>query len=204
MLWLTLGLAGAVPFYASSLDLDLADAVFEATSAITTTGGTVIVGLDQAPPGFLLWRSLLQWMGGLGVIALGLFVLPFLNIGGISYFRIESSADVENRPFARFSTYTLGLLSVYAALTIVCAFCYAAAGMSGFDAVNHALTTISTRLLHPRCLLRLLRRQLGDSLDGHDLHVHRRLPFSIMVLLVLRGRLDAIFDPQIKVFADTR
>lgn len=90
MLWLTISLAGAVPFMASSLELSVADAFFELVSGVTTTGSTVINGLDTAPPGLLLWRSLLNFMGGLGVIVLGLFLLPFLNIGGVSYFKIES------------------------------------------------------------------------------------------------------------------
>jgi trk system potassium uptake protein len=162
----------------------------------------VMVGLDTAPPGMLVWRSLLQWMGGLGVIALGLFVLPFLNIGGISYFKIESAADVENRPFARFSTFMLGLLTVYSGLTIVCAFCYAAAGMTGFDAINHALTTVSTAgfSTHDASF-----GYFGDNLAilwvGTIFMFIGALPFSIMIVLVLRGRFDALGDPQIRVFA---
>jgi trk system potassium uptake protein len=202
LLWFTLAIAGALPFLAASLDMSLADAVFESVSAITTTGGTVMVGLDTAPPGMLVWRSLLQWMGGLGVIALGLFVLPFLNIGGISYFKIESAADVENRPFARFSTFMLGLLTVYSGLTIVCAFCYAAAGMTGFDAINHALTTVSTAgfSTHDASF-----GYFGDNLAilwvGTIFMFIGALPFSIMIVLVLRGRFDALGDPQIRVFA---
>lgn len=89
LLWLTGCAVGSVPFLAASVELSLADAFFESVSGITATGATVIVGLDNMPPGILLWRSILQWIGGLGVIALGLFVLPFLNVGGVSYFRIE-------------------------------------------------------------------------------------------------------------------
>src|SRR5690606_19790966 len=201
LLWLTTCMAGTIPFIASSLELSLSDAFFESVSAITTTGATVIVGLDGVAPGILLWRSLLQWIGGLGVIALGLFVLPFLNIGGVSYFRIESS-DVQDRPLARFSSYGRSLISIYAALTLLCAFCYAAAGMSSFDAVNHALTTISTAgfSTHDTSF-----GYFGDNLAilwiGTIFMFIGALPFSIMVLLVLRGRLDAIGDPQIKVFA---
>ena len=89
LLWLTVSLAGAVPLGLSSLDLSLTDAVFELVSGVTATGATIINGVDRAPPGLLMWRSLLSFMGGLGVIALGLFLLPFLNIGGVSYFKIE-------------------------------------------------------------------------------------------------------------------
>src|SRR5690606_4516552 len=94
-------------------------------------------------PGILLWRSLLSFMGGLGVIALGLFLLPFLNIGGVSYFKIESS-DIEDRPFARFQTFAISLIGIYTALVFTCALCYVAAGMDGFHALNHAMTTVAT------------------------------------------------------------
>ncbi|MEP3816913.1 MAG: potassium transporter TrkG, partial [Nitratireductor sp.] len=143
LLWVTSAVVGAIPFMLASIRLGLTDAVFEAVSALTTTGSTVISGLDALPPGLLLWRSLLQWMGGLGVVALGLFVLPLLRIGGISFFRIESS-DTADRPFARFSTFTVALVGIYSVLTLLCALSYAAAGMTGFDAVNHAMTTLAT------------------------------------------------------------
>src|SRR5690606_1030300 len=120
------------------LDLDVPDAFFEAVSAVTSTGSTVLVGLDALPPGILLWRSLLQWVGGLGVIALGLFILPFLNVGGVSYFKIEST-HIEDQPFDRFSTFVRTLMSIYVMLTFICAIAYAFAGMRLFDAVNHAM-----------------------------------------------------------------
>ena len=201
LLWLTLAVAGAVPFMLSSLSLGLADAFFESVSGITTTGSTVINGLDGAPPGILMWRSLLNYMGGLGVIALGLFLLPYLNIGGVSYFKIESS-DIEDRPFERFQTFTLSLIGIYSALVLACAICYAAAGMAPFDSINHAMATLAT-----------------GGMSTHDTSFSRYsetpailwigivfmfiggLPFSIMMLFAVRGRLYALRDPQIRVFA---
>lgn len=201
LLWVTTALAGAVPFMASSIELSVADAVFESMSALTTTGSTVLVGLDDMPPGLLLWRSFLQWIGGIGVIALGLFVLPFLKIGGVSYLKIESS-DIEDRPFARFSTYTAALVAIYAILTVACAIAYELAGMSGFDAINHAMTTISTGGFSTH------DSSLGHYADrpavlwvGTTFMFIGALPFSILILLALRGRVDALRDPQIKVFA---
>lgn len=201
LLWLTTCMAGTIPFIASSLELSLSDAFFESVSAITTTGATVIVGLDGVAPGILLWRSLLQWIGGLGVIALGLFVLPFLNIGGVSYFRIESS-DVQDRPLARFSSYGRSLISIYAALTLLCAICYAAAGMSSFDAINHALSTISTAGFSTH------DASMGYYADmpavlwvGTIFMFIGALPFSILVLFIVRRHLEALGDPQIRLFA---
>lgn len=200
VLWATLGLAGALPFYAAeSLDLDFASSVFESVSAITTTGSTTITGLDKLPPGILLWRSLLQWIGGVGVIALGLFLLPFLNVGGFSFFRIESS-DIEDRPFERFSTFMQALIAIYVAITSLCAIGYAATGMDLFDAINHAMTTIATGGFSTH-----------DASFGHFngygvlwvstvFMLVGAMPFSVLLLFIVRGRLDALRDPQIRVF----
>ncbi len=201
LLWVTMAVAGAIPFIASSLEMSLSDAIFESVSAVTTTGGTVIADLEGASPGLLLWRSLLQWMGGLGVIALGLFILPFLNIGGISYFRIESS-DIEDRPFERLSTFTASLLGIYVALTVACAISYAAVGMSAFDAVNHALTTVSTGGFSTHdTSFGVYAGMPGVLWTAIIFMFLGALPFSVLMLIALRRRFDALRDPQIRVFA---
>ncbi|HEV2896783.1 MAG TPA: TrkH family potassium uptake protein [Pseudaminobacter sp.] len=201
LLWLTLAIAGAVPFMASSLDMNMADAFFESVSGITTTGSTVINGLDRAPPGLILWRSLLNYMGGLGVIALGLFLLPFLNIGGVSYFKIESS-DIEDRPFERFQTFAISLIGIYTALVVACAISYAAAGMSGFNALNHAMATLATGGFSPHDTS-FARYAATPAIlwIGVVFMFIGALPFSIMILFAVRGRFDALRDPQIRVFA---
>lgn len=200
LLWLTACAVGAVPLLASSLDLSFTDAVFEAVSGMTTTGATVITRLDDLPPGILIWRSLLQWFGGLGVIALGMFILPLLNVGGVSYFQIESSS-MDDRPFARFSTYTTSLLAVYVALTMATAICYAAAGMTGFDAINHALTSISTAGFSTHdASMGYYDDNFAVLWVGTISMFIGALPFAILILFISRGRLDALTDPQIKVF----
>lgn len=201
LLWLTLAVAGAVPFVMSSLDMNLTDAFFESVSGITTTGSTVINGLDSAPPGILIWRSLLSFMGGLGVIALGLFLLPFLNIGGVSYFKIESS-DIQDRPFERFQTFTISLIGIYSALVFLCAVLYTAAGMEGFHAINHAMSTVATGgfSTHDTSFLRYADKP-AILWTGTVFMFVGSLPFSIMILFAVRGRLDALQDPQIRVFA---
>ncbi|MHC2355557.1 hypothetical protein ACVMB3_005078 [Sinorhizobium meliloti] len=98
-------LIGALPLWMSSLDLDFAQALFEWVSAITTTGSTVIVGLDDAPPGSLIWRSLICWLGGVGIVVLGLFIIPYLRVGGMSFFKMESS-DTNEKPFTRLATFS--------------------------------------------------------------------------------------------------
>ncbi len=201
LLWVTTCLIGAVPLMASSLGMSITDAVFESVAGITTTGSTVISGLDDLPPGLLLWRSILQWIGGLGVIALGLFVLPYLNVGGVSYFKIEST-DIGDRPFERLSTYTVSLIAIYVVLTMVCALAYTTAGMTGFNALNHALTTISTAgfSTHDASMGHYADRPAILWVGTIGMFVGA-LPFSILILFALKGRLDALRDPQIRVFA---
>lgn len=201
LLWVTTSLVGAAPLVASPLGLGLADAVFEAVSGITTTGATAISRLDGLPPGILLWRSILQWIGGLGVIALGLFILPFLNLGGFSFLKLETS-DFGERPFARLSTYLTSMIGIYGGLTVLCAVLYAAAGMEGFDAVNHAMTTISTAGFSTH------DASMGYYADNPAIlwiavvfMFVGALPFAILMMLAVSGGADSLRDPQIRLFA---
>lgn len=201
LLWLTTCMVATVPLYMSSFDLRIADAFFEAVSGLTATGGTVLTGLDRAPPGILMWRVLLNWLGGLGVIAFGIFVLPFLNIGGVSYFNIESS-NTDERPFARFSTYALWMIAIYCALTLACALLYAMAGMGGFDAVTHALSTVSTGgFANYDVSFAYYNDNPAILWIATIFMLIGALPFAVLILFVARGRLDALADPQIKLFA---
>ncbi len=143
VVWLAAAAFGALPFSFAELKLSYTDGFFEAMSGITTTGSTVIVGLDHAPPGILLWRALLQWLGGIGFIAIGIAVLPALRIGGMQLFQTESS-DRSEKILPRVAQLAGGILSAYTGLTALCAVAYGFAGMSAFDAVTHAMTTLST------------------------------------------------------------
>lgn len=141
--WVALALFAALPFAFSELNLSFTDAFFEAMSGLTTTGSTVIVGLDDAPPGILVWRALLQWLGGIGIIVMAVAVLPMLQVGGMQLFRLESS-DTSETILPR-ATQIAGSISVlYATLSVICAISYWAAGMPAFDALMHAMTTIAT------------------------------------------------------------
>ncbi|HVL73788.1 MAG TPA: TrkH family potassium uptake protein [Beijerinckiaceae bacterium] len=144
--WASVALFGALPLYFSDyaqLRDSFANAFFESTSGLTTTGATVIVGLDHAPPGVLLWRALLQWMGGIGIIATAIAILPALGVGGMQLFRTESS-DRSEKVMPRVREIAAAIGMIYLGFTIACGLAYWAAGMSPFDAVAHALTTIST------------------------------------------------------------
>ncbi len=141
--WVALTVFGAIPFVLSSLQLSFADAVFEAMSAITTTGATVISGLDKQPPGILIWRALLQWLGGLGVIVMAIAVLPMLKVGGMHLFRVEAF-DTAGKILPRATQISGSLTIIYAAITLACGIAYVLAGMPAFDATVHAMTTVAT------------------------------------------------------------
>ncbi len=143
MSWIALTAFAALPFAFSQLNLSITDAFFEAMSGITTTGSTVIINLDAAPPGLLLWRSLLQWLGGIGIIVMALAVMPLLRVGGMQLFRMESS-DQSEKALPRAAQVAAAIGVIYVALTFIWAVLLWVAGMSGFDAVAHAMTTIAT------------------------------------------------------------
>ena len=141
--WLMVCVFGALPFVLSHTVGSFTDAFFESVSAITTTGATVLTGLDTMPRDLLLWRSMMQWLGGLGIIALGTAVLPFLRIGGMRLFNTESS-DLSEKALPNTRRILNRLLLIYIVLSIACAVLYYLAGMTAFDAINHAMTTVST------------------------------------------------------------
>jgi trk system potassium uptake protein TrkH len=141
--WLVCCLFAALPFMLSHGRLGLADAFFEATSGLTTTGSTIIADLDAESHGILLWRALLHWVGGIGIIVLAVMLLPYLRVGGMQLFRAESS-DQSDKIRARVSEITWEIFSIYAVLTVLCAVALTAAGMPLFDSVCHAMSIIAT------------------------------------------------------------
>ena len=143
--WIVLGLYGSLPFLLSdAMSVSVFDAVFESVSGLTTTGATVLAGLDALPPSILLYRQLLQWLGGIGIIVLAVAVLPMLGIGGVQLYRAESTGPAkDSRLTPRITSTAKALFSIYLGLTVACAAAYYAAGMTMFDAVCHAFSTIA-------------------------------------------------------------
>jgi trk system potassium uptake protein TrkH len=141
--WVVMPAVAALPLFFGNLGLSYTDAFFEAMSGLSTTGSTVIVGLDYGQPGILLWRALLQWLGGIGIIAMAISVLPLLRVGGMQLFRMESS-DTSDKVMPRAAQIVTSIAVIYVILTLVCALLYWMFGMSGFDAMAHAMTTIAT------------------------------------------------------------
>jgi trk system potassium uptake protein len=142
--WTAVALIGALPFVLSGAMPDPIDALFESMSGFTTTGSTVLADIEAVQPGILLWRSTTQWLGGMGFIVLGVAILPYLGVGGMQLFRLEAPGPQTDRLQPRISATARLLWIVYVVLTVLLFALYAVAGMSAFDAVNHALTTMPT------------------------------------------------------------
>ncbi|MEM1138891.1 MAG: TrkH family potassium uptake protein [Pseudomonadota bacterium] len=141
--WVVLVAFAALPFVFSSIHLNYTDAFFEAMSGLTTTGSTIITDLERASRGIKMWRSLLQWLGGIGIIVMAIAVLPMLQVGGMQLFRLESS-DTSEKILPRATQIAGSITALYFALTAICAGAYWAAGMNLFDSLAHAMTTIAT------------------------------------------------------------
>ena len=141
--WLSIALFGCIPFLLSNLNLSFVDSFFESMSGITTTGSTVIINLDNAPKGILIWRAILQWLGGIGVIVMAITILPLLNIGGMQLFRVKGS-DTTEKILPRTREVTIMISTIYLVLTFSCGIAYWLFGMNIFDSVAHSMTTIAT------------------------------------------------------------
>lgn len=143
--WTVLGTAGAAPLYfADAITLTWTDAVFESMSGLTTTGATILTGLDELPKSILYYRQQLQWLGGMGIIVLAVAVLPMLGVGGMQLYRAETPGPVKDTKLTpRITETAKALWYVYLAFTIACAASYMVAGMGWFDALCHAFSTVA-------------------------------------------------------------
>ena len=145
LFWLVLGLFGALPFLISpDPHLSLSDAVFESISGLTTTGATVMTGLDDLPKSILFYRQQLQWLGGIGIIVIAVAILPMLGVGGMQLYRAETPGPVKDSKLTpRITETAKALFFIYLLLTVSCAIAYWLAGMSEFDAICHAFSTVA-------------------------------------------------------------
>jgi trk system potassium uptake protein TrkH len=141
--WLSIATFGSLPFIFSSLELSVTDSFFESMSGITTTGSTIISNLEMAPKSILLWRAMLQWLGGIGIIVMAITLMPIMNVGGMQLFKISSN-DSSEKILPKSKEIALRLIYVYLALTTICALTYNFFGMNIFDSITHSMTTIAT------------------------------------------------------------
>ncbi len=197
--WMVIAVFGALPFAFSDLELSYTDAFFEAMSGITTTGSTVILGLDAAPPGILIWRSMLQWLGGIGFIVTAVAVLPMLQVGGMQLFRAESSEKSE-KAMPRVAQIATGIAVIYLVFTAAIAVALWLAGMTPFDAAAHAMTTIATGGFSTRDLsIAYYDSALVDAILICGM-VAGGIPF-VLYLHAVRGRIWLLLgDSQVRWF----
>ncbi len=201
--WLALAAFAALPLAFGDLDLSYTDAFFEAMSGITTTGSTVVSGLDTAAPGPLLWRSMLQWIGGVGIIIMAFAVLPALRVGGMQIFKSEAW-DTSEKFIANAAQYSIWLTTIYASFTLFCFVLLWAYGMSPFDAANHAMTTVATGGFSTKDASLGAFLSVGEGPLDLIVTVFMligSLPFGLFLVAILRGEAGRLFaDSQVRFF----
>ena len=141
--WLSIAIFGSLPFIFSNLNLSFTDSFFESMSGITTTGSTILSNLEITPKSILLWRAILQWLGGIGLIVMAITLMPIMNVGGMQLFKISSN-DTSEKILPKSKEISLRLIYIYSSLTILCALTYWIFGMNIFDSLTHSMTTIAT------------------------------------------------------------
>ena len=141
--WLSIAIFGSLPFFFSNANFSFTNAFFESMSGITTTGSTIISNLESMPKGILLWRAILQWLGGIGIIVMAITLMPIMNVGGMQLFKISNNESSE-KILPKSKEVALRLIYIYTTLTIFCAFTYKIFGMNFFDSLTHSMTTIAT------------------------------------------------------------
>jgi len=141
--WLSIAVFGSLPFIFSTLQLSVTDAFFESMSGITTTGSTIITNLNDGPKSILVWRAILQWLGGIGIIVMAITLMPIMNVGGMQLFKISSN-DASEKILPKSKEISLRLIIIYLILTFFCATFYKIFGMGYFDSLTHSMTTIAT------------------------------------------------------------
>lgn len=201
--WIALVMFAAIPLALGELKIDYVDALFEATSGLTTTGSTIVTHLDDAPPGALLWRSMLQWFGGVGIIIMAFAVLPVLKVGGMQLFKSEAW-DTSEKFIANAANYSVALSLIYLFFTALCFLMLWAFGMPAWHALNHAMTTVATGGFSTRdaslgAFLTVGRAPL--DLVVTVFMIIGSLPFGIFLAALLRGSWSRLYkDSQIQFF----
>ncbi len=199
--WILLPLYAALPFYWSSQDMTFTDAVFETISGLTTTGATILTGLEHLPPGILLWRALLQWIGGIGIVVMAISIFPVLKTGGMQLFKLESS-ETAGKIFPRIQDIAIGVFAIYSGLTILCALIYYSEGMGTFDAIVHAMTTLSTGGFSTTDQSFAAFPDKGIIWTGSIFMFLGSVPFSLMLFSMKKRQWSLFFlDSQVQIYA---
>jgi len=197
--WVIIALFASLPFVFTSSNLNYTDSFFEAISGITTTGATVINNLDELNHGILIWRSLLQWFGGIGIIVLAMAILPTLQIGGMQLLHMEQD-DPYEKTLPKINQFIIEIFVLYTFLTLVCAILYYIFGMSGFDAITHAMTTISTGGFSTHNISFNYFNSFRIEVISVIFMIIGSLPFVVFLKFIHGERKSLFKDDQIKLF----
>lgn len=195
--WVSMPLIAALPFLLAGMSWT--DAVFESASGLTTTGSTVIRGLDDWPDSLLFWRSFLQWIGGVGIIVTAVALLPFMRVGGMQLFRAESS-DQSEKIEPRAHIFVVRILVIYASLTALCAVLYFIFGMSEFDAINHAMATLSTGGFSTHDASFGYFQSHAMHITAITFMVAGAIPFVVFIKFLKGDRAIFLRDPQVTAY----
>ena len=197
--WISIAIFGSLPFLLSDIDMSFVDAFFESTSGITTTGATVIENLEAKSHGILIWRALLQWLGGVGIIVMALAVLPMLSIGGMQLFKTESY-ETPDKVVPKAASFAAGISIVYITLSVIWGFMLWGAGMPIFDSIAHAMTTLATGGYSTKSeSLAAFNSSTIEIIIIFGMLVGS-LPFVHYLTLTKNGIRNLIKDDQVKLF----
>ncbi len=197
--WLSIAIFGSLPFIFSDLDFSFTNAFFESMSGITTTGSTIISNLDEMPKSILLWRAILQWLGGIGIIIMAITLMPIMNIGGMQLFKISNN-DSSEKILPKSKEIALRLIYIYTFLTIFCGLTYKIFGMSLFDSLTHSMTTIATGGFSNYNESIGFFDSVSIEISAMIFIILGSLPFIVYIKFISGNKKIIINDAQIKTF----
>ena len=197
--WLLFALLCSVPFIYTASNLSVVDSFFESMSGITTTGATIITNLDDLPKGILIWRALLQWLGGIGIIVIALFILPFLRIGGMQLFHLEGD-DPYDKFLPKISSVISKIVSIYLILTLILFGLYFSNGMTLFDSLAHSFTTISTGGFSTHSASFAYYNSYNILIIAIIFMIFGSLPFLVIAQTNLKNLFATLRDHQVRLF----
>ena len=197
--WLSIAIFGSLPFIFSDLDFSFTNAFFESMSGITTTGSTIISNLNEMPKSILLWRAILQWLGGIGIIIMAITLMPIMNVGGMQLFKISNN-DSSEKILPKSKEIALRLIYIYTLLTLVCGVTYKVFGMNYFDSLTHSMTTIATGGFSNYNESIGFFNNVSIEISAMIFIILGSLPFIAYIKFIGGNRKILINDSQIKTF----
>jgi trk system potassium uptake protein TrkH len=197
--WLSVAIFGSLPFFFSNLDFTFTNAFFESMSGITTTGSTIIANLEGMPKSILLWRAILQWLGGIGIIIMAITLMPIMNVGGMQLFKISSN-DSSEKILPKSKEIALRLIYIYLGLTTLCAITYFGFGMNLFDSITHSMTTLATGGFSNYNESIGFFDSIAIEISAMVFIILGSLPFITYIKFISGNKAIFISDSQIKTF----